>query len=61
MRYLILARDPASDVLWSIVLQTEEIDVALDFWHDLPNDPSDRIMLDTENFITFADQGVPNV
>lgn len=53
MRFLILARDPEEPRWWSLVFQTDIEDEALDYWKDLPNDPSDRIMLDTTNFVTF--------
>lgn len=51
-RYLILATDP-EEINWSILLQTTDVDEALDFWKDNKADPSLRIMINTSNFITF--------
>lgn len=52
MRFVILAQDP-DEKLWSVVHQSDEADGALDFWKEVPDDPSDRIMLDTEQFVYF--------
>lgn len=51
-RYLILATDP-ENVDWTILLQTDDADEALDFWQDNKDDPSLRIAINTGDFITF--------
>lgn len=51
-RYLVLATDPDT-VDWTILLQTSDADVALDYWQDNQDDPSLRIAINTGDFITF--------
>lgn len=51
-RYLILATDPEK-VEWSILLETEDADEALDYWSDNKADPSLRVFINTGDFITF--------
>ena len=57
MRFLILAREKSDgdsgELVWSMALQTNDVNEALEFWQELPQDTSDRIMLDTDLFVSF--------
>jgi hypothetical protein len=57
MSYLILAADPV-EKKWSIVHQSEDINLALDYWNDQPKDESLRITVNTDDFITFDTEEV---
>lgn len=58
-RYLILASDP-DDVQWTILLETENADEALDYWTENKGDPSVRIFINTGDYITFDPNEVKN-
>lgn len=51
-KLLVLACDP-NEGQWSIVLQTDNPDEAIEFWENQPKDNSRRITINTASYITF--------
>jgi len=56
-KIIVLALDQDSDE-WTILLQTDNPDFALDAVNDLRDDPSPRIILDTSNYMQFPETPV---